>query len=57
MTFVHARNKGEQRRTLWYDLRTITLQMSQPWCFMGDFNSVLATNDRLAGLSVECSDI
>jgi len=41
ITFVYGRNLEAQRIPLWGDLATISINLDDPWCVLGDFNSVL----------------
>ena len=41
ISFIYGRNLVEQRLPLWERLRTISNSISDPWCVMGDFNSIL----------------
>ena len=41
ITFVYGRNLEEQRIPLWDDLKALSQSLDEPWCVLGDFNSVL----------------
>lgn len=46
VTFVYGLHSVVERRPLWESLNKFGTNMEQPWLIMGDFNSVLITNDR-----------
>ena len=43
VTFVYAYNEGCDRIPLWNYIST--LNYTEPWCLLGDFNSILSRND------------
>ncbi|XP_075108929.1 uncharacterized protein LOC142180761 [Nicotiana tabacum] len=47
LTVVYARNKLQERTSLWCDLQLVGGQVQIPWLISGDFNNVLTTDDRL----------
>lgn len=49
MTVVYGLHTVEDRKSLWPELLSIDAQINLPWCVMGDFNAVLACEDRLNG--------
>ncbi|XP_021996209.1 uncharacterized protein LOC110893406 [Helianthus annuus] len=51
-SFVYAKNKYQERRSLWEDLcRHKLLCLDKAWFVMGDFNSALSADDSLFGPS------
>ncbi|KAJ8435425.1 hypothetical protein Cgig2_013923 [Carnegiea gigantea] len=52
-TFVYGFNYEQQRKPLWEDLETISHQMQEAWCVLGDFNTILRKEDRMGGDEVE----
>ncbi|KAJ8430951.1 hypothetical protein Cgig2_003535 [Carnegiea gigantea] len=48
-TFVYGFNHAQQRAPMWADLETISHQMQEAWCVLGDFNTILRKEDRLGG--------
>ncbi|KAJ8420081.1 hypothetical protein Cgig2_019937 [Carnegiea gigantea] len=50
ITFVYGRNLDEQRIPLWEDLIALSQTLEDPWCVLGDFNSVLHEGKELVGL-------
>ncbi|XP_021733072.1 uncharacterized protein LOC110699869 [Chenopodium quinoa] len=51
LTVVYGLHSIHDRLSLWEGLRSISIQHS-PWLFVGDYNSVLHTPDRLHGADV-----
>ncbi|XP_022030851.1 uncharacterized protein LOC110931782 [Helianthus annuus] len=52
VSFVYAKNKYQERRTLWEDLcKHKGFCYNKPWVVMGDFNSALHLEDSLNGPS------
>lgn len=46
--FIHADNKGIERRKLWKDLESFKLQISNiAWAIAGDFNVVKCVEKKL----------
>ncbi|KAJ8435302.1 hypothetical protein Cgig2_026394 [Carnegiea gigantea] len=39
-------NYEQQRQQLWEDLKTISHQVTEAWCILGDFNAILYKEDR-----------
>lgn len=37
---------------MWLQLCTFDKNITEPWCIMGDFNAVLAANDRINGVPI-----
>ena len=56
ISFIYGRNLVEQRLPLWESLRTISNSINDPWCVMGDFNSILNQEDRIGGTIVTESE-
>lgn len=52
-TFVYGFNHAQQRKPLWEDLETISNQMQEAWCVIGDFNTILQKEDRMGGDEVK----
>ncbi|KAJ8442966.1 LOW QUALITY PROTEIN: hypothetical protein Cgig2_019539 [Carnegiea gigantea] len=52
-TFVYGFNHAQQRKPLWEDLETISHQMQEAWCILGDFNTILWKEDKMGGDEVE----
>ncbi|XP_019264059.1 PREDICTED: uncharacterized protein LOC109241742 [Nicotiana attenuata] len=57
MTIVYAFNTKEERRSLWNYLDTVSKNVGGPWIVMGDFNSVLHTDDKVGGNPVSLAEI
>ena len=49
VTFVYGHNHEADRKTLWDALISISNTMDDPWCILGDFNSVLHQGERMGG--------
>ncbi|XP_074265780.1 uncharacterized protein LOC141588225 [Silene latifolia] len=49
LTMVYAFNGISERAPLWDHLRMIAQQVAGPWAIAGDFNCVLAANERFGG--------
>ncbi|XP_070020873.1 uncharacterized protein [Nicotiana sylvestris] len=47
LTVVYARNKVQERVSLWQDLQLAGGQIQIPWLISGDFNNVFTRDDRL----------
>uniref|UniRef100_A0A803PA00 DUF4283 domain-containing protein n=1 Tax=Cannabis sativa TaxID=3483 RepID=A0A803PA00_CANSA len=45
LTILYASNNKRERRTLWKDL--CDLSTNEHWCLMGDFNDILAKEERI----------
>lgn len=59
ITFVYGANDRVGRIALWNELRRLALLTNQACLVLGDFNSILSSEDRLGGTLVtdaECSD-
>ncbi|KAJ8419740.1 hypothetical protein Cgig2_015758 [Carnegiea gigantea] len=50
------KNLEEQRIPLWEDLVALSQTLEDPWCVLGDFNSVLHQGERIGGLDVTDGD-
>jgi len=57
ITFVYGMNHADQRQSLWKNLLDISLQMTEAWCILGDFNAILYKEDRLGGNNVLNTEI
>lgn len=44
------------RRQLWNEIQDISISIVEPWCFFGDFNNVISSEDRIWGLPVRSSE-
>ncbi|GKA21745.1 RNA-directed DNA polymerase, eukaryota, reverse transcriptase zinc-binding domain protein [Tanacetum coccineum] len=52
-SFIYAHNRYTQRRELWQNLdRHKLFVRGKPWCLMGDFNSALNLEDKVASSSI-----
>ncbi|XP_074278052.1 uncharacterized protein LOC141601656 [Silene latifolia] len=49
LTIVYAFNGIHERAPLWDQLRKIAQQIAGPWAIAGDFNFMLAANERFGG--------
>lgn len=49
VTFIYAHNQLQNRIRLWQDLRVLAIGMSEQWVYIGDFNNVLTSDDRIGG--------
>jgi len=52
ITFVYGRNHEDQRTSLWDTLMNISQVMDEPWCIVGDFNSVIHQEERIGRIEV-----
>ncbi|XP_060182850.1 uncharacterized protein LOC132612777 [Lycium barbarum] len=50
ITVVYAKSKARRRRKLYDDLRLIHNTMDGPWTVLGDFNSILAPEEKKRGI-------
>ncbi|KAJ8431134.1 hypothetical protein Cgig2_010067 [Carnegiea gigantea] len=57
ITFIYGRNLVNQRLPLWEGLKAIFQSMDDPWCVLGDFNSILHQGDRIGGIDVTEGEI
>ncbi|XP_074299917.1 uncharacterized protein LOC141631098 [Silene latifolia] len=51
-TVVYGMNKAVEREPLWSSLRHYYLTVNGPWIVGGDFNTVLAGNERIGGAPI-----
>ncbi|KAJ8437358.1 LOW QUALITY PROTEIN: hypothetical protein Cgig2_023463 [Carnegiea gigantea] len=51
-TVVYGRNHEQQREQLWLDLQQPSQNISEAWCIMGDFNSILYKEDKIGSNEV-----
>ncbi|XP_075096511.1 uncharacterized protein LOC142174589 [Nicotiana tabacum] len=56
VTIVYGFNNQSMRRRLWEDIKSIHQMVNGPWAIMGDFNSILSTEERV-GSSVTMAKI
>nr|XP_004253227.1 uncharacterized protein LOC101244567 [Solanum lycopersicum] len=57
LTVVYGFNTVEQKKSLWNEMESMAKGISQPWLIVGDFNVILSTKDRLAGVPVTTNEI
>ena len=50
LTLVYGLNREQQRRDLWSELATIAQSMTNAWCLLRDFNTILYKEDRIGGV-------
>ncbi|KAJ8436501.1 LOW QUALITY PROTEIN: hypothetical protein Cgig2_003199 [Carnegiea gigantea] len=56
----HEPEKGgdpNQRKSLWHNMESIASQMTELWCVLGDFNSVLSPADRIGGNEIRDQEL
>ncbi|KAJ8434479.1 hypothetical protein Cgig2_012113 [Carnegiea gigantea] len=51
--FVYGMNQEQMRMPLWEDLQVLAQQITEAWCMLGDFNSVLYKEDRIGGIEIQ----
>ncbi|KAJ8430287.1 hypothetical protein Cgig2_024719 [Carnegiea gigantea] len=56
-TFLYGKNLEEQRLPLWENLMALSQTLEDPWCVLGDFNSVLHQGERIGGLAVTDGEV
>ncbi|XP_016479310.1 uncharacterized protein LOC107800622 [Nicotiana tabacum] len=56
-TFVYSFNTVSCRKKIWQHLRLINTTMTEPWIVLGDFNTILTTNDRINGALVQQAEM
>ena len=49
LTVVYAKCKQILRRDLWQHLNNLTIPCNMPWIVLGDFNSILSSDERRGG--------
>ncbi|KAJ8424525.1 hypothetical protein Cgig2_000663 [Carnegiea gigantea] len=57
LTWIYGLNHEQQRRVLWTELIDIAQSMTEAWCLLGDFNTILCEDDRIGGDDVSEKDI
>ncbi|KAJ8435058.1 hypothetical protein Cgig2_015563 [Carnegiea gigantea] len=57
LSTVYGMNHKSQRQHLWNDLITVSHNLASAWCIIGDFNTILAKEDRIEGNEVQESDV
>lgn len=57
LTIVYGYSTIEQRKLLWHNLTEAAQGISKPWLIAGDFNSILYTQDRLHGCTINIAEI
>ncbi|VFQ71387.1 unnamed protein product [Cuscuta campestris] len=53
---VWKRKDRQNRKSLWQFLKGMYAQTSGAWCLMGDFNTILGTDDRKGGLQISLEE-
>lgn len=48
-TVVYASTNITERRELWDSLLRLSYNMNSPWIVLGDFNSILSSQERVGG--------
>ncbi|KAF5198562.1 Dnase i-like superfamily protein [Thalictrum thalictroides] len=56
-TLIYASNHKRERRSLWSDLKRIQPAPTEAWVVEGDFNCVLASNERFGCAPVHPSEV
>ncbi|VFQ94486.1 unnamed protein product, partial [Cuscuta campestris] len=51
LSFIYGMYTVTKRRELWHDLSSLAQNISIPWALLGDFNCVLASNERVNCMS------
>jgi len=46
-------NQEQLRESLWSDLQTLAEHISEAWCMLRDFNSILYKKDKMGGTEVQ----
>jgi len=57
ITFIYGHNHELQRQSLWHALHRLSLSIPGAWSILGDFNTILAKNERIGGTVVSDQDI
>lgn len=57
VTVVYGFNTIEERHSLWEFLLYQASMISEAWCVMGDFNSILYQKDRIGGTQIKQYEI
>ncbi|XP_060190886.1 uncharacterized protein LOC132620215 [Lycium barbarum] len=57
ITVIYGFNTLEQRKSLWEDLKGVNQGINQPWILAGDFNAVMAPQDRMCGNPVTLAEV
>ncbi|XP_074289061.1 uncharacterized protein LOC141614202 [Silene latifolia] len=57
ITLVYGFNKAQERTGLWNSIRKYHRYVTGPWITCGDFNNVLAANERIGGAEVTRAEI
>ena len=52
ISFIYAFNTPVGRRPLWHNLHRFSYASQNPWIFLGDFNNVLSSEERINGQPV-----
>lgn len=57
ITTVYGLHSISVRGQLWEDIKRLSSQTNGPSLIMGDFNSILSTEDRLVGIQVQMGEM
>ncbi|KAJ8419338.1 LOW QUALITY PROTEIN: hypothetical protein Cgig2_024013 [Carnegiea gigantea] len=57
ITFVYGMNQEQLRESLWSDLQALAQHITEAWCILGDFNSILYKEDRMGGIEVQDHEV
>ncbi|XP_074301131.1 uncharacterized protein LOC141632485 [Silene latifolia] len=57
VTMVYGFNKLQERESLWEKLRSYALQCDGSWTVCGDFNSIVAVDERIGGTEVTWAEM
>ncbi|XP_074292795.1 uncharacterized protein LOC141619679 [Silene latifolia] len=57
ITIIYGFNKPVERESLWLSLKGYHQSINGPWITCGDFNSVMAIDERIGGGPVSLADI
>ncbi|KAJ8427388.1 hypothetical protein Cgig2_008804 [Carnegiea gigantea] len=56
ITFIYGLNQVQLRKKMWTNLSS-SQPIHEPWCIIGDFNSILYKEDRIGGGDVLLTDV
>ncbi|XP_074297256.1 uncharacterized protein LOC141627961 [Silene latifolia] len=57
VTMVYGFNKLQERESLWEKLRSYALQCDGSWAVCGDFNNIVAVDERIGGTEVTWAEM
>jgi len=43
--------------SLWSDLQALAQQITEAWCILGNFNSILYKEDRMGGIEIQDHEV